>query len=310
MKIHETAIIDSKAEIGSGTSIGPYARVEGDVVIGKDCEIMQGAQILTGARIGDRCCFHQGTVISSLPQDKKFTGGRSFLKIGDDSVIREYATISRSTQPDGSTVIGKNAYIMTGVHIGHDCKISDSVTMANLVTLAGHVTVEKLATIGGMTVIHQFVRVGELAMVGGDSGLMMDAPPYMITFGYAPARVYGINSIGLRRNDIDEDTRMLLKRAYKLLFRSKHNFSQAVEIIRKEMPQSDTIKHLVEFFKNTKRGISVSANSMKMSGYHAHNGHSESHFDSLLEIVKDEKVVREIMSFLETKTGDTDGYAN
>lgn len=310
MKIHETAIIDSKAEIGLGTSIGPYARVEGDVVIGKDCEIMQGAQILTGARIGDRCCFHQGTVISSLPQDKKFSGGRSFLEIGDDSVIREYATISRSTQLNGSTAIGKNAYIMTGVHIGHDCKIGDGVTMANLVTLAGHVTIERLATIGGMTVIHQFVRVGELAMVGGDSGLMMDAPPYMITFGYAPARVYGINSIGLKRNDINQDTRMLLKRAFKLLFRSNHNISQAVEIIKKEMPQSEPIKHLVEFFKNTKRGISVSANSMKMSGYHAHNGHNEANFDSLMEIFKDEKVVKDIMSFLETKTEDTDKYAN
>ena len=310
MTIHETAIIDSKAEIGAGTSIGPYTRIEDNVIIGSDCEIMQGAQILSGARIGNRCSIHQGSIISVTPQDKKFKEWQSFLKLGDDSVVREYVTISRSTRPEGSTIIGKNAYIMTGVHIGHDCNIGDDVTMANLVTLAGHVTIESLATIGGMTVIHQFVRVGELAMVGGDSGLMMDAPPYMITFGYPPASVWGINSIGLKRNDIDEDTRTLLKRAYKLLFRSNHNFAQAIEIIEKEIPECDTIKHLVEFFRNTKRGISASGNSSRIAGVHGHNGHNESNFDSLMKIVKDENVVKEIIALLDTKAEDAEKYAN
>lgn len=310
MKIHETAIIDSNAVIGEGTSIGPYTRIEDDVIIGTDCEIMQSAQILAGARIGNRCNIHQGAVISATPQDKKFNDGRSFLKIGDDSIIREYVTISRSTQPDGETVIGKNAYIMTGVHIGHDCVIGDGVTMANLVTLAGHVTIENLVTIGGMTVIHQFVRVGELAMVGGDSGLMMDAPPYMITFGYPPARVYGINSIGLQRNDIDNDTRMLLKRAYKQLFRSNQNFSQAIEIIENEIEECETIKHLVDFIKSTKRGISPSGNSFRMSGNHGTNGHSETSFDSLMKIVKDENVVKEIITLIDAKNGNSEKHSN
>ncbi|MFH1514470.1 MAG: acyl-ACP--UDP-N-acetylglucosamine O-acyltransferase, partial [bacterium] len=305
MKIHSTAIIDKKAEIGDSTSIGPYTRIEGDVVIGKDCEIMQGAQILDGARIGDRCQIHQGAIISALPQDKKFGGYQSFLKIGNDSIIREYATISRSTKKDGSTVIGKNAYLMTGVHIGHDCSIGDNVTIANLVTLAGHVTIEDLVNIGGITVIHQFVRVGELSMIGGDSGLMMDAPPYMITFGYPPARVYGINAIGMKRNNVNEETRMLLKRAYRTLFRSNLNFSQAIEKIETEMPKNDKLTHLVEFFKTTKRGISASTHTGQMSHFRGYNGYDMTNFKSLLDIMKDEEAVREIITFLASKTEET-----
>jgi UDP-N-acetylglucosamine acyltransferase len=299
MNIHPTAIVDKNAVIGEGTTIGPYTLIEGDVVIGRDCDIHQGVQVLGGSRIGDRCQIHAGSIMSSLPQDKKFKGDQTFLEIGDDCVIREYVTISRATTPGGKTVIGKNAYLMTSVHIGHDCKIGNGVTMANLVTLAGHVTIEDLVTIGGFTVIHQFVRIGEFAMVGGASGLMMDAPPYMITFGYPPARVFGVNVIGLKRNNIDLDTRLLLKRAFRILFRSNLNFSQAIDKINSEMPSNDKVRHLIEFFQNTKRGIAAASHSGHMTTFRGYNGFDLSNYKLLMEIVKDEEAARELLAMME-----------
>jgi UDP-N-acetylglucosamine acyltransferase len=305
MKIHETAIIDSNAVIGEGVIIGPYTRVEGDVVIEQDCEIMQGAQLLDGVRLGARTKIFQGSIIGALPQDKKFKGGRSYCTIGEDSTIREYVTISRSTQLEGATKIGKNAYIMTGAHIAHDCEIGDGVTMANLVTLAGHVKIESLATIGGMTVIHQFVRVGELAMIGGDSGLMLDAPPYMISFGYPPAKVWGINAIGLKRNEVDEASRMLLKKAYRYLYRSNLNFAQAVERIQKEMPNNQYIQHLIEFFKGTKRGISTSSHTPDTPSFTPHNGHDVTNINSMMGLIRNEDALKEIIALIESKVRES-----
>ena len=307
MKIHETAIVDSKAEIGEGTLIGPYTRIEGDVVIDRDCEIMQGAQILDGVRLGARSKVHQGAIIGATPQDKKFKGGRSFCIIGEDTVIREYVTISRSTQADGSTRIGKCAYIMAGAHIAHDCELGDGVTMANLVTLAGHVKIENLVTIGGMTVIHQFVRVGELAMIGGDSGLMLDAPPYMISFGYPPAKVWGINAIGLKRNEVDEESRMLLKKAYRYLYRSNLNFSQAVERIEREMPDNKYIAHLIGFFRETKRGISTTSHTPDTPSFTPHNGYDMTNINSLMGVIRNEDTLKEIITLIESKARESSG---
>lgn len=306
MNIHPTAIIDKKARIGDGTTVGPYARIEGDVVIGKDCDIKQAAQILDGTRIGDRCEIFQGALISAIPQDKKFSGEQSFLEIGDDSIIREYATIARSTKPGGKTIVGKKAYIMTSAHIGHDCQVGNDVTMANLVTLAGHVKVGNNVNIGGFTVIHQFVRIGDLAMIGGDSGLMMDAPPYMITFGYPPAKVYGVNMIGLRRNDINLETRMLLKRAFKLLFRSNLNFSQAIEKINSEITNTQEIANLVDFMKETKRGIAAGNHPGHLQDSQQVNGTRKMNFHALMNIVKDEETALDIIALLDSKTEDAD----
>jgi UDP-N-acetylglucosamine acyltransferase len=306
MKIHPTAIVSKFAEIGEGTSIGPYAQIEDGVIIGSGCEIMQGVQILKGARIGDNCIIHQGAIISALPQDKKFQGWDTYCSIDDNSIIREYVTISRATKQNSTTNVGKNAYLMTGVHIGHDCQVGDGVTMANLVTLAGHVSVGDLANIGGMTVIHQFARVGKLAMVGGDSGLMMDAPPYMITFGYPPAKVYGVNTIGLKRNGISLDTRMRLKTAFRLLFRSNLNYSQAIERIEAEVEPDDEVNHLLEFVRTTKRGISARGGADRMPVYQEQNGGDESYIQSLMGAVKSEDALKEIVAFIESKTGDSD----
>jgi UDP-N-acetylglucosamine acyltransferase len=306
MKIHPTAIVSGSAEIGEGTSIGPYAQIEDDVKIGSGCEIMQGVQILKGARIGDNCTIHHGAIISSLPQDKKFQGWDTYCSIGDNSIIREYVTISRATKQDSTTRVGKNAYLMTEVHIGHDCQIGDGVTMANLVTLAGHVTVGDLANVGGMTVIHQFVRVGKLAMVGGDSGLMMDAPPYMITFGYPPAKVYGVNTIGLKRNGISLETRMRLKTSFRLLFRSNLNYSQAIERIEAEIEPDDDVNHLLEFVRTTKRGISARGGADRMPVYQEQNGGDESYILALMGAVKSEDAIKEIVAFIESKAEESD----
>jgi len=308
MKIHETAIVDANAKISEGTIIGPYVRVEGDVEIGPDCEIMQAAQILDGSRLGAGLKVHQGAIIGGLPQDKKFQGGQSYCIIGDDCILREYVTVSRSTKQQGATRIGKGAYIMANAHIGHDCHIGDGVTMANLVTLAGHVEIEDFVTIGGMTVIHQFVRVGEMAMIGGDSGLMLDAPPYMISFGYPPARVYGINAIGLKRNGVDEESRILLKRAYRLLYRSNLNFSQAIDNIEKEMPRGNRyIEHLVDFFRRSKRGMSTSSHTQTTPSFSPHNGYNVENFKNLMGTVKDEETLKEILAFIESKVDEIKG---
>jgi UDP-N-acetylglucosamine acyltransferase len=149
--------------------------------------------------------------------------------------------------------------LMANCHIAHECKVGAGVVMANLTTLAGHVTVEDYCVIGGMTVIHQFVRVGRMAMIGGASGLMKDAPPYMITFGYPPARVYGVNKVGLKRNGVSEKVREDIKHAFKLLFRSGLNFSHGLERIKEEIDPSPEIQHLIEFFDSTNRGISPSS---------------------------------------------------
>lgn len=268
MNIHPTAVVDKDAEIAKDVEIGPGVVISPGVKIGPGCTIGPHVIIDTGTTLGANVRIFAGAVIGTEPQDIKYGGYPTGVEIGDGSVLREYVTINRATGEGGMTRIGKNCLLMANAHIAHECTVGDSVVMANLTTLAGHVEIEEHVVIGGMAVVHQFVRVGRMAMIGGASGLMKDAPPYMITFGYPPARVFGVNKVGLKRHGISENVREDIKRAFKFLFRSGLNYTQGLERIRTELDSSPEIEHLLEFFDKTKRGISPSS---RQNGVH----HSE-----------------------------------
>jgi len=256
MKIHPTAIVDKNVELADDVEIGPGAVIASNVRISSGCRIGPHVIIDSGTVLGPNVRVHAGAVIGTEPQDLKYSGKPTSVEIGEGTIIREYVTINRATGEGGVTRIGPRCMLMTNCHIAHECKVGEGVIMANLATLGGHVEIEDFTVIGGLAVIHQFVRVGQMAMVGGASGLMKDAPPYMITFGYPPARVYGVNKVGMRRNGVSDKTRDDIKRAFKFLFRSGLNFSQGLERIKEEIEPSPEIQHLIEFFDKTKRGIS------------------------------------------------------
>lgn len=268
MKIHPTAIVDKDAELAEGIEIGPGAIISSRVRIGPGCNIGPYALIDSGSILGPGVRVYTGTVIGTEPQDVKYGGHPTGVEIGEGTIIREYVTINRATGEGGMTRIGANCMIMANCHIAHECQVGEGVVMANLTTLAGHVVVEDRCVLGGMAVVHQYVRIGRMAMVGGVSGLMKDAPPYMITFGYPPARVYGVNKVGLKRNGVSDKVRDDIKHAFKFLFRSGLNFSQGLERIREDIDPSPEIQHLIEFFDGTKRGISPSS---RQNGFMSHH---------------------------------------
>lgn len=253
--IHETAVVEDGAEIAGDVTIGPFAMISKDTTVESGTEI--GPRVTTEGvvNIGPDNKIGTGAVIGSEPQDWSYEGADTGVKIGSGNIIREYATINRSTDaPDGMTVIGDDNMIMTYCHVAHDCKLGNGIDMANNVTLAGHVTVEDNVIMGGLTPVHQFVRIGEFSMVGGLSRINKDVPPYIRISGN-PAKVYDINTIGLRRNDFDSDTRKLIKQAFNLIYRDNNNTSQALEKIEEEVPSHETIEHLVGFIEQSERGI-------------------------------------------------------
>ena len=253
--IHTTAIVAPGAELEEGVSVGPFC------IIGEHVRIMKGTTlssniILEGHTvIGEHCTIGPFTSIGLPPQDTKYAGEDTGVQIGNHNTIREYITIHRaSVGGTGMTVVGDNNFLMAYVHIAHDCQIGDRVTMANVATLAGHVTIEDHAVVGGLVAIHQFTRIGAYAMVGGFSGVGQDIPPYMIASG-PRAKLYGLNTIGLKRHGFPDTAINELKKAYKILFREKRTMKDALKKIQEDLPYSDEIKKLVEFIQKNKRGI-------------------------------------------------------
>jgi UDP-N-acetylglucosamine acyltransferase len=254
-------------EIHPSAIISPHAEIEDDVFIGPFCIVGEGAHIKKGSKlisnvilegnteIGNNCTIYPFTSIGLPPQDLKYKGEKSGVKIGNNNTIREYITIHRaSVSGDGITTIGDNNFLMAYVHVAHDCKIGNHVIMANVATLAGHVLVEDHTVIGGLVAIHQFTRIGAYAMVGGFSGVGQDIPPYMIASG-ARAKLFGLNAIGLKRHGFSDQTINELKKAYKVLFREKHTLKEAIKKIQEDLPYTDEMKHLIEFIQKNKRGI-------------------------------------------------------
>ncbi len=254
-EIHPTAIIEPGVEIEEEVSIGPFCILREGVHIMKGTRLVSNVIIEGKTEIGENCTVYPFTSLGFPPQDLKYKGEKTALKIGNNNIIREYTTIHRaSVGGDGITTIGDNNFFMAYVHIAHDCKIGNSITMANVATLAGHVLIEDYAIIGGLVAIHQFTRIGAYAMVGGFSGVNQDIPPYMISSG-TPAKLFGLNTIGLKRQGFSDHIINELKKAYKILFREKRTLKDAIKKIQEDLPYTDEIKHLIEFIQKNKRGI-------------------------------------------------------
>jgi UDP-N-acetylglucosamine acyltransferase len=252
--IHETAVIYPGARLGRDVEVGPYSVIGENVFIGDGTKIGAHAVIEGWTTIGRDCQIHHGACLGGPPQDLKFKGEKTFLYIGDSTVIREYATIHRATGEGEETRVGSHCMIMGGTHIAHNCLVGNYVIMSNNSGLAGHVVVEDRAIISGMTGVHQFVKIGRNAMVGGASKVVQDVPPYVIADG-RPARVCGLNSVGLARAGLSEDVRLNLKKAYRMLYRSGMKLSEAINLMEQELDSSEPVEHLLRFLRNVDRGI-------------------------------------------------------
>lgn len=253
--IHPTAIIDPKAEIGANVTIGPYSIIREHVYIGSNTEIGPHVVIDPFVTIGSNCRIFQFAAIGAVPQDLKFEGERSYVKIGSSTVIREFVTIHRGTAMGGGiTEIGEQNLLMAYTHVAHDCKIGNKVVLANNATLAGHVTVGDHATIGGLVAIHQFTRIGDYAFVGGKSAVVKDIPPYVIAAGDR-ARLHGLNTVGLKRHEFSQETLSLLKKAYRLVFRIGLTVNESVERVRAEVDLVPEVVTFINFIKSSERGI-------------------------------------------------------
>jgi UDP-N-acetylglucosamine acyltransferase len=252
-EIHASAIIGKRVELGMSNTIGPNVIIGDGVKIGSHNKILAGAYLARGTEIGNYNTLHMNTVIGHEPQDLAYKGEETFTKIGSKNVIREFVTIHRGTKVGTATVIGDENFIMAYCHIAHNCLLGNNIIMVNQASLTGHCTVEDRAFLSGMTGFHQFTRIGTLAMVSALTAINKDIPPYVICGG-RPGVAQGINVVGMRRAGIGPETRTEIKNAYRLLYRSGLNVSQAIEEIRKNL-RSKEVAHMVEFIEASKRGI-------------------------------------------------------
>ncbi|HHT04734.1 MAG TPA: acyl-ACP--UDP-N-acetylglucosamine O-acyltransferase [Hydrogenispora sp.] len=254
-QIHETALVHPGAKLGKYVVIGPYAIIGEHVELGDGCVVGPNVVIDGWTMIGNNNKFYHGASIGVEPQDLKFKGEKSYLFIGDNNIFRESVTVSRGTEGGGGeTRIGNNNLFMAYSHVAHDCQVGSYVVVANCSALAGHVTVEDRVTIGGLSGIHQFTKVGKLAMIGGCTKIVKDVPPFIIADGN-PARVAGINIVGLRRTDAPPDVRNEIKRACRILYRSNLSIEQAIEKMEHELKSIAEIDHFIRFLRSTDRGI-------------------------------------------------------
>lgn len=252
-QIHPTAAVDPTAELADDVVVGPFCLVEAGVVLGPGCRLESHATIRGNTTMGARNVVAQGAVLGGDPQDRKFAGEPTFLRIGDDNVFREYVTVHRATGEGKTTVVGNRCYLMAFVHLGHNVVLHDDVTIANSVGVSGHVTVESMVTIGGMTGFHQFVRVGRLAMVGGMSRIVRDVPPYTLVEGM-DQQVRDINAVGLRRIGVTSEARLALHKAVKLLFKSQLNLTNAIDTVRREVRVTPEVEELITFLERLPQG--------------------------------------------------------
>lgn len=257
MQIHPSAIVSAKAKLAAGVTVGPFSIISDNVIIGADTKVGAHCVIEGNTAIGRDCEIFTGSVIGSRPQDLKFKGEKVFLEIGNNNIIREYCTLNPGTQEGSKTIIGDNNLLMAYSHIAHDCQVGSGCVLANNCTLAGHVTIEDAAVIGGIVAIHQFVRVGRLSIIGGCSKVVQDIPPFSTCDGH-PARVYGLNLIGLRRKGISRESIKQLDQAFKMIFNSGLSVKHAIERVEKELEKSEEITYLVNFAKSSERGLTRS----------------------------------------------------
>ena len=254
-EIHPTALVDKEAQIDEGVVIGPYCIIGGGTRISKGSRLASHVVVEGKTEIGEGCIIYPFASIGLPPQDLKYRNEETGVKIGARNIVREYTTIHRaSVGGEGMTRVGEGNFLMAYAHIAHDCRIGNHVVMANAATLAGHVTVEDHAIIGGLVAVHQFTRIGAYSMVGGFSGIGQDIPPYTIASG-ARAKLFGLNTVGLKRHGFPDTTISELKKAYKIIFREKRTLKDAIKKVQADLPYTDEIRHLIEFIEKNKRGI-------------------------------------------------------
>ncbi len=255
MKIHKTAIVDSKAEIADDVTIGPYSVIMNDVIVGSGVEIGSHVTIDPYVTVEADCKIFSHTALGGIPQSFGFKGGKTYLKIKRGTIIREYVTMHRGTEEGGGvTEVGEENYLMAYAHVAHDCITGKGVIFANCATLGGHITIGDYANIGGLCAIHQFVRVGEYAYIGGKSAVVKDIPPYVMAVGDR-ATLRGLNTVGLQRHGFSSSTRLALKRAYRIIFRIGLTLNEAVERVKAEVDQIPEVVNFIKFVKSSQRGI-------------------------------------------------------
>lgn len=252
--IHPTAIVSKSAVLADDVTIGPYTIVEDEVQIGAGTTIGSSVQLATGAVIGKGVRVFHGAVIATVPQDLKFGGEKTRALIGDNTVVREYATINRGTKAHGDTTVGRDCLLMAYSHVAHDCILGDNVILANSVNLAGHIEIDDHVIVGGVVPIHQFVKIGTHAMIGGGFRVPQDICPYALVGGY-PIKVAGLNAIGLKRRGFSKEAVKTLEKAFKLLFFSGLNTTQAVERITAEIDRTPEIQTILDFIERSNRGL-------------------------------------------------------
>lgn len=253
-RVHPTALVDPGAQLGQDVEVGPFAIVGPAVTVGDGCRIMARATLERNVRLGQGVVIGIGSVIGGDPQDLKYQGEETWVEIGDRTVVREYSTVNRGTPASHLTRIGRGSFIMSYVHLAHDCHVGDGVIIANGTQLAGHVTVHDRAILSGLVAVHQFVTIGSMAFVGGASRVNQDIPPFVKAVGN-PVELYGLNTVGLRRANFSAEAVTALKRAYRLFFNSDLNLTQAQERARAELPDLPEVNLLVEFVASSQRGV-------------------------------------------------------
>ncbi len=254
--IHPTAVVEPGAELAEGVSVGAYAIVGPQVHVGEGTNVGSHT-ILDGlTEIGANCRIGAHVIIGAPPQDVKYHGEPTRVVIGDRTLVREFATIHRaSTGGSGVTRVGPDSFIMAYAHVAHDCQLAEGVIMANQASLAGHVEIGQYAVIGGLTGVHQFVRIGEYAFLGACSAVLQDIPPYVKAYGNR-AKPFGLNVVGLRRHGFSIEAVHALKQAYRILFISGLNTSQALAQLEQELSGSPEVRRFIDFVKRSQRGIS------------------------------------------------------
>lgn len=254
--VHPSAIISRDAELGSAVRVGPFAIIGDGCVIGNGCAIGAHAVLERNVRLAPNVRIGVGSVVGGDPQDLKFKGEETAVEIGEDSIVREYSTINRGTAESMKTTVGRSCFIMSYVHLAHDCHIGDGVIISNATQLAGHVTVEEKAILSGVSAVHQFVLIGKYSFIGGCSRVAKDVPPYVKAVGN-PVKLYGLNTVGLQRNGFPEDVVRELKRAYRLFFKSELNVSQARARAESELRDIPEVGEFLRFFERSDRGVVI-----------------------------------------------------
>jgi UDP-N-acetylglucosamine acyltransferase len=248
-----TAIISPRARIGEGVTIGPFCIVEDEVEIGAGTRLDSHVVIKNYTTLGRDNHLHNGVLLGSDPEDKHFKGDRSYLKVGDRNIFREYSTASRGTPEDSTTVIGDDNYIMIGTHVAHNCRLGSHIVVCNYCSLAGYVELEDGAFLSGGVVVHQFSKIGRLAMIGGNTRVNLDVPPFVMASNFNVA-ARGLNLVGLRRAGVGKEAVRQLKQAYRILYRSGLALEEALDRIEKEI-STEEARHLVAFVRRSERGI-------------------------------------------------------